>query len=79
MQRVHKYKQILAVLSLLLVLMGGCGSLSENSRSVILQNPETLEFVNCNVDKWGTFASYARNEKCVEDYENQGYVVWGEH
>jgi len=57
---------------------GGCASLGDKSKKVILQNPETMEFVNCEVDKWGTRRSYATNEQCVKEYQAKGYVIWGE-
>ena len=63
----------------LLVLTGGCTSFSEKSSTVILQNPETMEFVNCKVGGWASSSSYTRNEQCVEDYKKQGYIVWGQH
>jgi hypothetical protein len=63
---------------ILLVLTGGCASFSDKSTKVILQHSETMEFVSCKVDKWGTALSYERNEQCVEDYKKQGYIVWGE-
>lgn len=72
------------ILRLLLIVMGflwllaGCASFSDKPGTVIMQNPETMEFFNCEVDRWGTAQSYDRNEKCVEDYKKKGYVVWGE-
>ena len=62
----------------LLFLGSGCASMSDESKSVMLQNPETMEFVKCTVDQWGTSASFARNAQCVEEYKRQGYVVWAE-
>lgn len=62
-----------------LFLIGGCAGFSGKPTSVILQDPATMEFVNCDVDEWGTAASYQRNEECVEAYKKKGYVVWGEH
>ena len=38
----------------------GCAKMSDESTSVMLQNPETMEFVKCNVDQWGTKASFAK-------------------
>ena len=60
------------------LLIGGCASFSDKSKNVILQNPETMEFVNCEVDKWGTKASYEANEQCVKEYQDKGYIIWGE-
>lgn len=55
----------------------GCGQHSGKS-VVIMQHPETMDFVDCKVDQWATFASYAKNAECVEDLKSKGYVVWGE-
>jgi hypothetical protein len=63
----------------LLLLSGGCSSYSEKSKMVILQDPKTMDFVECEVS--GAFitpASYTKNEECVEEYKRQGFVVWGE-
>lgn len=72
-------KLVLIVSFVALGMSGGCAALTDKPSSVIMQNPETMEFVNCDVDEWGTSKSYARNEQCVEDYKKQGYIVWGEH
>jgi len=61
----------------LIVLLGGCASFSGKPETVILQNPQTMEFVNCEVSKWETEGSYKDNEQCVKDYEAKGFVVWG--
>ena len=73
--------KILTVVSLAVVtlfLACSCAKMSGESVSVMLQNPETMEFVKCDVDQWGTKKSYAKNEQCVKDYQNQGYVIWAE-
>lgn len=58
-------------------LLAGCGQHSGKTM-VIMQHPETMEFVNCKVDAWATPVSYAKNARCVEDLKKQGYIVWGE-
>ncbi|MBW2682753.1 MAG: hypothetical protein JRC69_04230 [Deltaproteobacteria bacterium] len=60
------------------LLIGGCASFSDKPKNVILQNPETMEFVNCEVDWRGMKDSYEANEQCVKDYQAKGYVIWGE-
>ena len=46
---------------------------------VILQDPKTMDFVECEVsDQFVTPASYTKNEECVDGYKKQGFVVWGE-
>lgn len=65
-------------LAVLCILSVGCASFSDRPTTVIMKNPQTMEFVNCNVDKWGTTESYEQNDKCVKDYEAKGYVVWGQ-
>lgn len=58
--------------------LSGCASHSGKPSVVIMQHPETIDYVNCKVDEWATAASYAENEKCVEELKKQGYIVWGE-
>ncbi len=60
-----------------MLLLGGCASFSGKPETVILRNPRTMEFVNCEVSKWETESSYKANEQCVKDYEAKGFVVWG--
>lgn len=60
------------------LLVAGCARMSDESTSVMLQNPETMEFVKCTVDQWGTKASFAKNQECIEEYKRQGYVIWAE-
>ena len=57
--------------------LAGCGKQTDKS-VVIMQHPETMDFVKCTVDAWATSASYAKNAQCVEDLKNKGYIVWGE-
>jgi len=52
--------------------------MSDEPTAVMLQHPETMEFVKCQVDQWGTKKSFVKNEECVKDYQSQGYVIWGE-
>jgi hypothetical protein len=59
-----------------LCFIAGCAGMSYQPTSVIFQNPTTMEFVQCDVGQWGTKASYAKNEQCVEEYKRQGFVVW---
>ena len=67
---------LLGVAAIQLILATGCARMSDEPTSVILQNPATMEFVHCDVGQWATKASFAKNEKCVEDYKRQGFVVW---
>ncbi|MBW1636732.1 MAG: hypothetical protein JRC87_06410 [Deltaproteobacteria bacterium] len=71
-------KNILLLGFCLVMLAGGCASFGDKSKKVILQNPETMEFVDCKVDKWGTKKSFETNEECVKNYQAKGYVIWGE-
>lgn len=58
--------------------LGGCTSQSARPALVIMQDPATMEFVNCKVDKWSTIYGHTENEKCVEDLKKKGYIVWAE-
>ena len=62
----------------IILLISGCAKMSDESTSVMLQNPETMEFVKCDVDQWGTKKSFAENEQCIEGYKRQGYVIWSQ-
>lgn len=67
------------ILLLYALSISGCATFSDRSGTVIMKHPQTMEFVDCKVDKWGTKLSYDRNEKCVEEYKSKGYVVWAEY
>jgi hypothetical protein len=73
-----KLKKYIVICGGLFLLIGGCASFADKSKNVILQDPVTMEFVNCEVDKWGTKKSYEANELCVKEYQAKGYVIWGE-
>lgn len=60
------------------LMTAGCASMSDESTTVMLQHPETMEFVKCDVDQWGTKVSFAKNEDCIEEYKRQGYIIWAE-
>ncbi len=64
-------------ISLLLPLLASCMSMAGNHRVVILQHPETMDFQNCEVDKWGLDKHFKNNEECVKNYQKLGYIVWG--
>jgi hypothetical protein len=69
----------LVVVALFITLLTtGCAKMSDEPTTVMLQNPETMEFVKCDVDQWGTKKSFADNQACVEDYKSKGYVIWAE-
>lgn len=63
---------------LIMLFISGCARMSDKSTSVMLQHPETMDFVKCDVDQWGTKKSFAKNEQCIEEYKSQGYVIWAE-
>ena len=62
---------------IVLVVLSGCGMNSKKPSLVILKHPETLDFVNCKVDKWQSKESYRKNENCVRGYQEKGYIIWG--
>lgn len=59
--------------------VGGCAGHSGKSKRIVMQHPETMEFVNCKIEGWANAAAYAANEKCVDDLKQKGFIVWGEH
>lgn len=42
-----------------------------------MQDPKTMDFVNCDVGKYGLDKHFKDKEKCVEEYKAKGYIVWG--
>ena len=60
------------------VLVSGCASFGDQPKKYIMQNPETMEFASCVVDKWETKESFATNDRCVTEYQEKGYIIWGE-
>lgn len=69
----------LLLFPVLVMLIGsGCAAFEGHPKNVVLKHPQTHEFVNCTVDKVQSKKSYEANQKCVDDYKAQGYVVWGQ-
>ncbi len=60
----------------ILVSCSSCSLFIDEPTRIVLKHPETLDFVNCNVDQWDLPHSYKNNEECVEDYKKKGYFVW---
>ncbi len=60
----------------LLITGGGCSMFIDKPKRVVLKHPQTLDFVNCNVDKWETTGSYRSNEECIRSYREKGYFIW---
>ena len=63
-------------ITLLLLLSGGCAMVS----GVTLLHPQTGHTARCegywnwNIDTRKAQAEEARQQRCIEDYERQGYV-----
>lgn len=63
----------------ILLVASGCGSYSGKAKIVILQDPATMDFVDCEItDQLVTPQSYTKNDECVAAYKKKGYIVWGE-
>jgi hypothetical protein len=45
---------------------------------VILQHPETMDFQDCRLADWGSDKAIRENEECVQRYQQQGYIIWGQ-
>lgn len=54
-----------------------CASMSGEPRVYIMQNPETMEFKNCEVGVIGLDKHFKDNEDCVAKLKEEGWVVWG--
>lgn len=63
--------------TLLLPLVTSCASLRGEPRVYIMQNPETMEFKNCEVGAVGFDSHYKNNEACVKTLQEQGWIIWG--
>ena len=59
------------------LLIGGCAGFQGKPRMVVMKNPKTLDFKNCEVNFWGTEHHFDENDACVKRLKKQGYVVWG--
>ena len=57
-------------------LLTSCAFTEGKPKKVILRHPVTYDYVDCDVDIWQTEESYKKNDKCVENYKKQGFVVW---
>lgn len=68
---------VLAICISMLILTA-CGQLQGKSSKVILKHPETLDFQTCEVNALMTKKSYDEKDACIEEYKEQGYVIWGE-
>jgi hypothetical protein len=72
-------KVVFWMMWMVLILTSGCASIYGKKKAVILQDPATMDFVECKVnDEWATAASFAKNDECVEEYKKRGFIVWGE-
>jgi hypothetical protein len=61
----------------MLLLLSSCMAAKDKPKTVILQNPETMDFQNCKVADWGSEEGFQDNEKCIERYQQEGYIIWG--
>ena len=72
------WKHIAFPMMLLLVsLLCSCASMKGEPRVYIMQNPETMEFKNCEVGIIGFDKHFKDNEECVKKMQAEGWVVWG--
>ncbi len=69
---------LLILVFVVIMVCSGCSMYNGKSKKVILRHPVTQEFVSCQVDRWETAASFAKNEECIQNYKEKGFVVWGE-
>lgn len=67
----------LLIIALPMLLLSSCLADKSSPKVVVLKNPATLDFQNCEVQDWGSKEAYAANKKCVEQWQQQGYVIWG--
>ena len=72
-------KSILPAITLTLPLLVSCASMKGEPRVYIMQNPQTMEFRNCDVGAIGFDKHFKELGECVEKLKAEGYVVWGTH
>ena len=51
--------------------------MTPSTRVVVLQNPTTLQTVECKVDPWGSYPG-RQIDDCVRAYKQAGYGVAGD-
>lgn len=69
-------KKLLPVL--LVLLLASCAAMRGKPRVVIMQHPETMDFKNCDVGKYGFDSDFKDQQICVDELKTLGYMVWGE-
>lgn len=62
---------------MILIAVGGCAGKDTPPKRVVMQNPETAEFVNCDRKDIGPEKTYKTSEDCIEHFKKEGYIVWG--
>lgn len=67
----------LLVPALCALLVAGCAATGDQTKVVVLKHPETLDFQQCSVDDWGSREGFAQKDRCVQQWQEQGYVIWG--
>ncbi len=61
-----------------ITLLSSCASIMGKPRVYIMQNPETMEFKNCDVGTIGLDKHFKDNEECMENLKKEGWIVWGQ-
>ena len=60
------------------LLVTACAATGDRSKVVLLKHPETLDFQQCSVKDWGSRDGFAQKDRCVQQWQQQGYVIWGD-
>ena len=60
------------------VLLCSCIASKDTTELVIMQHPETMDFQDCRLADWGSDKAIRENEECVQRYQRQGYIIWGQ-
>lgn len=64
---------------LLIIVLSGCASFTEEHSRTILVNYSTGDTKECAVDMMRTKASYDKYRECIKTIEDQGYQIWTQH
>lgn len=73
-------KIIIACGAALLSLIGCAGLDSDNHERILMQHPSTMDMKECQINgPWRNKEAFEAVEACAKEYEQKGYVRWGQY
>lgn len=67
------------IVLLLVMVMSGCASFTEEHSRTLLMDRSTGERKECTVDMMRSKESYDKYKACIEKYEAEGYKIWSQY